>query len=41
MTLKSIDTTNPCKPVINLQHDEACPFLSFTNFSRFFLEDYP
>jgi hypothetical protein len=35
----SVNTANPCQPVISGSHPKACTMISVTSFSRFFVEN--
>jgi len=35
----SVDTSNPCKPVISGSHPKACTVISVSSFSQFFVEN--
>lgn len=35
----SINSSNPCSPVITFSHSIACPVFSVTSFSRYFLDN--
>ena len=39
MTLSRIDTSDPCSPILDVEHAIACPVFSATTFSRFFLDN--
>ena len=38
LSIKTVDVTDKCAPVITASHKVACPLFSSTTFTRFFVD---